>query len=208
MLTKAENHQLAVIAALVATGHNSIAQRLARCQRARRHRQSGWPWRCHSAGCWACRRTTIRRWWRGFQIWLDQDDGDISLALIPINGDLIGFTRRLRKGLRDLRDRSARHDHHWQSVAMAGLVDGDRALILIRHPGIARAEVWARLARRWPEIALCNPEKFEPSYQMAVANAVALARCRRGIEPTRIVVMPQVAATLSLSEGEPMPMLI
>jgi hypothetical protein len=148
----------------------------------------------------------MRRWWRGFQVWLTGPD--ISLAIIPVAGDLISDTRRLRKGMRDVRDRTAHRDPRWAGVAIAGLTDGDRALILIRHPGIDRAEVWARFERRWPEIVLCNPGKFEPSYQMAVANAVALARCRRGIEPTRIVVMPQVAATLSLSEGEPMPMLI
>jgi hypothetical protein len=149
----------------------------------------------------------MRRWWRGLQIWLA--GSKISLALIPINGDLIGFTRRLRKGLRDVRDRSARRDYRWQSVAMAGLADGDRALILIRHSGMDRAEVWARFERRWPGIVLCNPGKFEPSSRMTVKDATSIAERRRGIEPIRIIIVPQIAATPPAGRDDlPMPMIV
>ena len=42
---------------------------------------------------------------------------------------------------------------------------------------------------------------------MSVADAAALARCRRGIEPIRIVVMPQFGAP-GWSEDDAMPVLV
>jgi hypothetical protein len=161
MLPGVETHQSQVISALIESGHHEIARRLARCQHERRHRQPGWPWRCRSPGCWACRRTLMRRWWRGFRLWFG--DTDVSLMQIPISGDLISITRRLRKGLRDVRDRTGRHNRRWAGVAMAGLADGDHALIQVKHPGFNRAEVWARFERRWPGIVIGDPGSLEPT---------------------------------------------
>jgi hypothetical protein len=91
-------------------------------------------------------------------------------------------------------------------VAMAGLADGDRALILIKHDGIDRAEVWAVLERRWPEVGLCDPRDIEPSAAMSAEDAASLARCRRGVDPLRIVILEQAAASLNQLE-EAMPFL-
>jgi hypothetical protein len=121
------------------------------------------------------------RWWRGFRIWLVGTE--ISLAIIALNGDPITATRRLRKGLRDVRDRAARHDHRWAAVAMAGLTDEGRALILIQHAGITRDELWTRFERRWPAVIVVDRGDATPSSRMTVDAAAALARRRRGIEP-------------------------
>jgi hypothetical protein len=204
-MANAEANQSAVIATLIESGDEHVAGRLTRCQRERRCRSNRCPWRCQSAGCWQCRRAIMRRWWRGFRIW--HGDAAVSLAVIPLSGELISATRRLRKGVRDVRDRTARHDRRWARVAMAGLVDGDRALILIDHPGITRAEVWSVFERRWPEIGLQDAGDIEPSSPMIVEDAVALARRRRGVEPIRIVVLAQMAMSPgSTSENDqPMP---
>jgi hypothetical protein len=204
----AEQHQSAAIAALIDGGNERLAGQLARCQRDRQSRPAGWPWRCRSSGCWQCRRTVMRRWWRGFQRWLG--DTDVSLAIIPLTGGLITTTRRLRKGLRDVRDRIACHDRRWRSVAMAGLVDGDRALILVQHPAIDRDQVWSIFERRWSEVVLQDVGDIEPSSRMTVEDAVNLARCRRGVEPIRIVILAQMAATPwpTSWDDQPMPMIV
>lgn len=203
-LTCAEAHQTEVIGALTATGDDAIARRLQRCQDDRQHRQTGWPWRCHSPGCWSCRRAMMRRWWRGFRLWLA--DGDLSLAIIPSRGDPDAGTRKLRKGLRDVRDRAAQQDRRWAAVRMAGLVS-DIVAVLVQHCGIGRAEVGARLMRRWPDVVLIDPGDITPLSEMTVAQAAALARRRRGIEPIRIIVPPQMA-TLSGEHDAPMPMIL
>lgn len=90
---------------------------------------------------------------------------------------------------------------------MAGLVDGDRALLLVQHPGIDRVEAWATLRRRWPDVVLSSPGDIAPSSAMTVGDAAALARCRRGLEPSRIVILPQVLAMMLQTDwDEPMPM--
>ena len=140
-----------------------------------------------------------------FRDWLTGDSESVSLAVIPISDDPIATTRKLRKGLRDVRDRSARQGHcRWRSVAMAGLMDRGRLLILIRHVGISRDEVWSMLERRYPEIGLCDPGDIEPSTAMSAEDAASLARCRRGIEPLRIVILEQAAASHDeFEEGMP-----
>jgi hypothetical protein len=205
MLLSAERHQAAVISILVMIGRHDIAARIARCQQERQHRQPAqYPWRCGSAGCWQCRRTAMYRWWRRFRVWRG-DVQDTSLAVLTINGDLIAGTRRLRKGMRDIRDRMTRDDPRWASVAMAGLV-GDRvAVTLVKHPGLARADVWWALAGRWPDIVLTEIDNATPSNAMLADDAVSLALCRRGIEPVRIIVLEQVTASHD-PWGEPMPM--
>lgn len=132
-------------------GHHDVAERFYRCQHDRQHRQIGWyPWRCRSPGCGACRRNLVRTWWQAFGGWLTGPE--ISLAIVPLCDDPIRAIRRLRKGLRDVRDRTARQDHRWAAVAIAGLVDGDRALLLVEHHGIERRLLWSVLERRWPNV--------------------------------------------------------
>jgi hypothetical protein len=89
---------------------------------------------------------------------------------------------------------------------MAGVVDGSRVLMLIRHQGIDPAEVWAILERRWPDVMLIDPGNIEPSCRMSVDNTADLARRRRGIQPIRIVIPPQIAASHDPWD-EPMPMI-
>jgi hypothetical protein len=142
----------------------------------------------------------MRRWWRGFQQWVG-NERDVSLAVLPIDGDLLAGTHRLRKGLRDVRDRMARHDERWCYVALAGLVANRVAVVMIKHPGIDRAAVWWSMAGRWPQIVLTNIDDLELSSAMLVEDAATLAVCQRGIQPLRIVVLEQVAAEMTWSSG-------
>ena len=207
ILLDAELHQSAVIDALVLSGDDDLAIRLARCQYERQNRQPGWPWQCRLSGCWACRRATTRRWWRGFRLWLD--DATTSLATIPLNDDPILAIRRMRRGLRDIRDRAARRDRRWQGVAMAGVLGGDHLLLLVQHAGITRAATWSMLERRWPNIVLGDIADAEPSAWLTVKDASALARRQRGIEPIRITLAAQLmVSTLREQWDEPMPMLL
>ena len=206
-LAQAEAHQDAVVADLAESGHDGIAARLRRCQRDRQHRQEGqYPWRCRSPGCWACRRSLVRRWWEAFDSWITGPGPAASLAIIPLPDSLVSAVKKLRKGLRDVRDRAARQDHRWKAMAMAGLADGDRALMLVQHPGIKRASLWSVLELRWPDVVLADPGRIEPTSAMPVGTAAALARRRRGIEPIRVVVPPQVMAAVSQEDwNEPLP---
>jgi hypothetical protein len=149
----------------------------------------------------------VRKWWQAFGGWLTGPE--ISLAIIPLPGNPIRAIRKLRKGLRDVRDRAARRDHRWGAVGMAGLLmDGDRALLLVQHHGIGRPLLWSVLERRWPNVLLTDPGSIEPTSAMPVGDAAALACRRRGLEPIRIIVLPQVIAmTLQADWDEPMPML-
>jgi hypothetical protein len=87
-------------------------------------------------------------------------------------------------------------------------MDAGQALILIDHPGIDRDEVWSVFERRWPKVVMRVVGDIQPSSRMTVEDAAALARCRRGIEPIRIVILPQVAATAGPPSSQPMAMLI
>lgn len=67
-------------------------------------------------------------------------------------------------------------------------------LLLIRHPGLARASLWSVLEGRWPDTMPADPGCVESTPAVTVEAAAALARRRRGIEPVRIVIMPHVLA--------------
>jgi hypothetical protein len=98
---------------------------------------------------------------------------------------------------------------------MAGMASGNgTALLMIRHPGIARREIAGALRRRWPEIDASNVGLVEPSSAMPIEDVVELALARRGVEPLRIVVLPQRCSAVRnsecggvsrASEVEPMP---
>jgi hypothetical protein len=72
------------------------------------------------------------------------------------------------------------------------MVGGDgSAFILVEHEGGDRREVLMVLRRRWPELVLKNLDNEVPTATMLVDDAADLARFRRGVEPLRIVVLPQ-----------------
>lgn len=192
--------QEGVIAALLATGHLHVADRLGRCMAAMVSRRNGggYPWTCRGAGCAWCGKTRARRWWLGLRRWTTSEGGPVSLAVLPLRhrpGGLRTAVARLRRALRDVRDRAARRRPSWGSVALAGMATGDgAALLLINHTGIPRAELTAVLRKRWPEVAVVDADAPEPSWSMSTEDAAELARIRRGVEPLRIVVLPQRAA--------------
>jgi len=119
----------------------------------------------------------------------------MSLAIIPASSPvgIYDAAQRLRRGLRGVRDRTARRWKRWRTVAFAGLMGGDhRALVMISHQGVDRRTVLDVLCRRWPDVVLKDLEAEEPTWAMAADEAAAeLGRRRRGVEPLRIVVMPQ-----------------
>jgi len=86
----------------------------------------------------------------------------------------------------------ARRNRRWRKVGFAGMVGGDAiALALITHEGVDRLEVLSVLRRRWPEVRVKTVEQKEPTWVMTAEDAAGLGRCRRGIEPLRIVILPQ-----------------
>ena len=82
-----------------------------------------------------------------------------------------------------------------ERVTAALLATGDgTAFVFVRHPDFARQEVAAILRKRWPTAAVLEVGALEPSWRMSTEDAAELARVRRGVEPLRIVVLPQQAA--------------
>jgi hypothetical protein len=106
----------------------------------------------------------------------------------------------------------ARRRRRWCDVSFAGMAGGDHtALVLISHEGIDRHEVEDVLRRRWPEVALKEPEQEQPAVAMLPADAADLGRCRRGVEPLRVLVLPQKITRVTVApapEMEPMPVVL
>jgi len=91
-----------------------------------------------------------------------------------------------------VRDRAARLRIGLRSVAIAGMAGSDgRGSLLIRHPGVSTTEVAEAITRRWPDAILLESASASPLWEMCVADAAALARAKRGVEPLRIVILPQ-----------------
>ena len=65
------------------------------------------------------------------------------------------------------------------------------ALVMITHEGVDRHEVEDVLHRRWTNAIVKSLEREEPTVAMLAGEAADLGRCRRGIEPLRIVIMPE-----------------
>jgi hypothetical protein len=152
----------------------------------------------------------IRSWWGGFCDWTAAT-GTSSLAILRIDSStrLPAAVRRLRRALRDVRDRTARRWRRWREVCFAGLADGDHtALLLISHEGIERPDVEDVLRRRWPALVLKSLEHEAPVVTMAATDAAELGGCHRGIEPLRIVIMPQQDRQIAAPMIEPMPVLV
>jgi hypothetical protein len=212
-MAKAYAAQEEVIAALHSIGEPDLAERLEDCATTRfaRHSASGWPHICRSAACVWCRRPMIRSWWNGMCQWTAEAT-TLSLVIMPVSSSpgLRDAVRQLRRGWRDVRDRMARRRNRWRDVGFAGMADGDhKAMVLISHEGVDRREVQDVLGRRWPEVVVKNLEQEEPAVTMSPGDAADLGRCRRGIEPLRIVIMPQQDRQAITSPIiEPMPVLV
>jgi hypothetical protein len=73
----------------------------------------------------------VRNWWAGQRRLITDDTSSVCLAVLPLHhkpGAMRAAVRRLRRGLRDMRDR------RWRSVCMAGMANGDgEVLVLIWH---------------------------------------------------------------------------
>ena len=198
-LMEAETAQSRVIAALRASGDSASADRLLRCQMARSARRGGgggWPWRCRSAGCWACRRPAIRRWWAGLCQWVAPWGAPVSFCKLPLRAGrgLRAAVRHLRKACRDLRDRAARGPggRPWRAIAMAGLALGDGiAWLAVAHGGITRAALADGFARRFGAVVFTDFADAPPPTSSSDAAAVELSRLKRGVEPLRVAVAPQ-----------------
>ncbi len=196
------DRQQEVIATLYEIGDPDLAVRLERCMTARleRHYGDGWPYSCRSSTCFWCRRAMIRGWWFGMREWSSATTS--SLALIPIlsPAGLLDAILRLRRGLRDVRDRTARRWRQWRTVSFAGLM------------GIDRREVVNVLRRRWPDVMVKELQQEEPTWEITADDAADLGSHRRGVEPLRIVVMPQKVRRVTVAHVpvmvEPMPVVI
>jgi hypothetical protein len=102
--------QQAVITALRSIGEVDLADRLERCMTARRERRGGdgRPFTCRSAACAWCRRPVIRSWWHGMHQWTAGAKSSLAIVRINSSAGLRDGVRRLRRSLRDVRDRTAR----------------------------------------------------------------------------------------------------
>jgi hypothetical protein len=193
-MAMAHTAQQQVIAALRSIGEVDLATRLEQCMTVRRERHNGdgWPRTCRTAACVWCRRSMMHGWWAGMRDWSAATA--VSLAIIPIPSPtgLREAVCRMRRGLRDVRDRMARRRRRWRELGFAGMAGGDRrALVLVSHDGVDRREVLDVLRRRWPDVVLKGLEQDAPTSEMVAEDAADLGRCRRGVEPLRIVIMPQ-----------------
>lgn len=198
-LHEAEGHQQEIIDRLRALGADHIADRLGRCQRVRTSRRgasaSTWPWRCRSAGCWSCRRTQITAEWRSLcngGLVPTPAQTVMTVPLYAAGAGLRNAVLHLRRSLRDYRDREARRDRRWRSVAFAGLADSERAYLLCWHPRIAPGEIEVVLGQRWPSIRGIPAEIGDfggTDGRLSDDDAVTLALLGRGIEPLRVRVM-------------------
>jgi hypothetical protein len=91
-----------------------------------------------------------------------------------------------------------------RNVCLAGIVGGDQtALILITPEGIDRQAVQNVLRPRWPDMVAKQLEQEHPAIGMSPADAADLGRCRRGVEPLRVVVMPQQQIATPVIESTP-----
>jgi hypothetical protein len=134
----------------------------------------------------------MQSWWAGIRDWAAPATSSLAIITLRSPTGLRHAILRLRRGLRDVRDRTARRNEHWRTVCFAGLAGGDgKALILIEHDAVDRREILAVLRRRWPEVVLKNLDDEAPTSTMAMDDATDLARFQRGVEPVRIVVLPQ-----------------
>jgi hypothetical protein len=97
-------------------------------------------------------------------------------------------------------------------VSYAGLMGGDhKALVLISHQGVDRREVQDVLCGRWPDAVVKDLAQEEPAWVMTAYDAADLGSRRRGVEPLRVLVMPQKITRVAVAPAPvigPMPVVI
>ena len=77
-------------------------------------------------------------------------------------------------------------------MSFAGLMGGDhKALVMVAHQGIDRREVLEVLRGRWPDLLVKDLAGEEPTWTMTAGDAADLGSRRRGVEPLRVLVLPQ-----------------
>jgi hypothetical protein len=84
-------------------------------------------------------------------------------------------------------------------------------MVMISHDGVDRRDVLDVLCRRWHEALLKDLALEEPMWAMTPDDAADLGMRRRGVEPLRIMVMPQKISRATLvptREIGPMPMIV
>jgi hypothetical protein len=209
----AGNEQARIVAALEQAGERHVAARLRRCSEARRGRRydGGWPWTCRSVGCVWCRQPIIRGWWAGMLAW--RSPHSLTLVTIPLTwqaGHMRSAVRRLRRALRDFRDRGARRSKRWRGVCLCGLVTGDgTAMVVVDRGAVDRGEFSYAVQRRWTDATVTDLTDEKPSAGMRITDAVELATWRRGAEPLRLVIPPQRdPVPRAMPIIEPMPILL
>jgi hypothetical protein len=209
----ANHEQARIVAALERAGEHHVAARLRRCSEARSGRRydSGWPWTCRSIGCAWCRHPIIRGWWAGMLAW--RSPHALILVIIPLTwqaGHMRIAVRRLRRALRDFRDRRARHSKRWRGVCLCGLVTGDRiAMVVVDRGAVDRRELTYAMQRRWANASVADLTDEQPSAEITITDAVELATLRRGAEPLRLVIPPQRnVVSRAMPIIEPMPILV
>ena len=83
------------------------------------------------------------------------------------------------------------------------------ALVLISREGLDRRGVEDVLLRRWPDFLMKEFEQEAPIVAMSSGDAADLGRCRRGVEPLRIVILPQQdRQAITLTIIEPIPVIV
>lgn len=221
----AARRQQEVIDLLRGSGHDYIAERLNRCQHARLSRRdagaNSWPWRCRNPGCWSCRRTRLAAEFRSISRFGAEADLASTLIKVPLEhepGDLRQAVRSLRRALRDVRDRCARHDPRWLRVAVDGLAETDGAILCIRHMGLDADTLREVLLQRWPTavVGSWTTDRAAAAHGILLtADAAALATVGRGIEPLRIKVggrrhlrRGKARRYIQPGWGDPMPVII
>ena len=204
--------QQEVIVALRGIGELDLADRLERCMTARRERRGGdgWPYTCRSAACVWCRRPMIRSWWNGMCRWSAEAThralpscGSIRRLACPTPSDGCGAG-------------CAMFEIGWRGTGVDGATslrwNGRRrrhGMVMVSHEGIDRCEVEDVLHRRWPDVVVKELEQEEPAVAMSPGDAADLGRHRRGVEPMRVVIMPQHdRQTITSPVVEPMPVLV
>jgi hypothetical protein len=179
--------------------------------RRERHHDDGWPFTCRSAACAWYRRPMSPAWWAGMRQW-SAEAATSSLGVIPLHSSagLPDAVRRLRRGLRDVRDRMAQRKRRWRELCFAGMAGGDHtALVMMTHEGIDLRAVQDVLCCRWPDVEVKSLEHEAQTVAMTAEDAADLGRCRRGVEPLRIVILPQHDQQAIISPIiEPMPVTV
>jgi hypothetical protein len=82
------------------------------------------------------------------------------------------------------------------------------ALVMIIHDGVDRHEVEAVLRRRWSDLVMKEFEQEAPIVAMSSGDAADLGQRRRGVEPLRIVIMPQHYQQVASTALDPMAVLV